>query len=90
MPSPHVVVVVVVVVMMNDVHVHSFSPSVTAFLMASRKWRLETALNYVLGCHHHARPNRGFLQQLLNLENDVLGGEAVEEDATDADSATVS
>ena len=58
---------------------------VTAYLMRSRKWRLETALNYVLGCHRHARPNRGFLQQLLNLENDVFGAEPEEEDTSDAD-----
>jgi len=58
---------------------------VTAYLMKSRRWRLETALNYVLGCHRHARPNRGFLQQLLNLENDIFGAELQDEEAADAD-----
>ena len=54
--------------------------------MRARKWRLEAALNYVLGCHRHARPNRGFLQQLLILENDVFGAEA-EDDEDDGDDA---
>jgi len=58
---------------------------VTAYLMRSRKWRLEGALNFVLQCHRHARPNRGFLQQLLSLENDVFGAEADDENAHDTD-----
>jgi len=57
---------------------------VTAYLMRSRKLRLESALNYVLQCHRHARPNRGFLQQLLSLENDVFGAEPVDENAEES------
>ena len=64
---------------------HPLMLVVTAYLMKSRRWRLETALNYVLGCHRHARPNRGFLQQLLNLENDIFGAELQDEEAADAD-----
>lgn len=62
---------------------------VTAYLMRSRKWRLETALNFVLGCHRHARPNRGFLQQLLLLEDDIFSAEEVEDDGDDANDTNV-
>jgi len=58
---------------------------VTAYLIKTRKLRLEVALNDVLRCHCHARPNRGFLQQLLGLETEVFAMEpGDEEDANNA------
>lgn len=53
---------------------------VVAYLMRHNKWTLEAALSFVLSCHQHARPNRGFLQQLLTLENEILTENAGEDE----------
>ncbi|XP_041347456.1 serine/threonine/tyrosine-interacting-like protein 1 [Gigantopelta aegis] len=46
---------------------------VMAYLIHSFKWTLEEAYKHVLDCSSYVRPNRGFIKQLAQWEEDVLG-----------------